>query len=89
MTEFEMSNLGRLAYFIGLEFVTTSRIIVLHQKKYVSDVLKRFNMADYNPATTPAKVSIKLDNINEDDKLVDSTLFKQLVGSLRYICNST
>ena len=46
-------------------------------------------MADYNPATTPAKVSIKLDNINEDDKLVDSTLFKQLVGSLRYICNST
>ena len=44
MDEFEMSDIGRIAYFLGMEFVTTKRGIFLHQKKYATDILKRFNM---------------------------------------------
>ena len=46
--EFEMSDLGELSYFLGIEFVTTSKEIFMHQKKYVEDILKRFNMMECN-----------------------------------------
>ncbi|XP_028225277.1 uncharacterized protein LOC114406699 [Glycine soja] len=60
--EFEMIDLGKLAYFLGMEFVTVPSGIILDQKKYAMDVLKRF--------------TLKLDNTSEDDELVDPTLFK-------------
>lgn len=59
----------------------------MHQKKYAFDILKRFNMLSCNPTSTPTDVSLKLVN-NEDEELVDPTLFKKIVGSLRYLCNS-
>ena len=86
--EFEMIDLGKLAYFLGMEFVTVPSGIILDQKKYAMDVLKRFNMNDCKPSITLVEVGLKLDNTSEDDELVDPTLFKQLVGSLRYLCNS-
>ncbi|XP_006580665.1 uncharacterized protein LOC114411074 [Glycine soja] len=87
MQEFEMTDLGTLACFLGLEFVTNSKGILLHQQKYTTDVLKRFHMTDCNPANTPAQVNTKLE-ITEEEEAVDPTMYKQLVGSLRYLCNS-
>lgn len=75
-----MTNLSSLAYFLGLELVTTSKGIILHQQRYVIKVLKRFHMADCNLANTPAKVNVKL-GIEEEE--VDPTMYIQLVGSLR------
>ncbi|XP_024640654.1 uncharacterized mitochondrial protein AtMg00810-like [Medicago truncatula] len=54
--------------------------------KYAYDILKRFNMLSCNPASSLAEVNLKL-VINEDEELVDPTLFKKMVGSLRYLCN--
>jgi len=79
---FKMS-VGRLTYFLGVEFITISKGIALHKKKYVVDVLKRFNMMDCNPTTTLIEVNFKLDSTSDDDELVDFTLFKKLFGSLR------
>lgn len=84
---FEMTDLGTLTYFLGMEFATTSDGIILHQRKYVTEVLKRFNMSGCNSITTPVEVNVKLDR-NSEEKTVDCTMFKQIVGSLRYICNS-
>ena len=74
--EFEMIDLGKLAYFLGMEFVTVPSGIILDQKKYAMDVLKRFNMNDCKPSITLVEVGLKLDNTSEDDELVDPTLFK-------------
>ncbi|KAK2365584.1 putative mitochondrial protein [Trifolium repens] len=87
MKEFEMTDLGELSYFLGMEFVKTSRGCFLHQKKYVADILKRFHMSNCNPAITPMETGVKLSK-NSDDELVDSTLYKQIIGSLRYLCNT-
>lgn len=38
-SEFEMNDLGTLHYFLGLEFAYASEGIILHQKKYVQEVL--------------------------------------------------
>jgi len=85
--EFEMTDLGALSYFLGLEFAYDRRGIIMHQRKYILEVLKKFNMMDCNPAATPAELSLKLIQ-DETEVLVDETLYRQMIGSLRYICHS-
>jgi len=86
MKEFEMTDLGKLTYFLGMEFTEISEGLVMHQMKYASYMLKRFNMLSCNPTSSPAEVNLKL-VINEDEELVDSILSKQIAVSLRYLCN--
>jgi negative regulator of replication initiation len=87
MNEFEMSDLGNLTYFLGMEFTEVEEGLVMHQMKYASDILKRFNMMNCNPSSSPAETNVKL-VMNEEEEIVDPTLFKKIVGSLRYLCNS-
>ena len=86
MNEFEMSDLGNLTYFLGMEFTEVAEGLVMHQMKYASDILKRFNMNYNSSSSSPAETNMKL-GMNEEEP-VDPTLFKQIVGSLRYLCNS-
>lgn len=74
-SEFEMTDLGELTYFLGLEFVRTETGIVLHQRKYISEVLKRFNMSDCNLASIPIETGCNL-VMNEVEQDTDGTLFK-------------
>jgi len=84
MKKFEMSDLGNLTYFLGIEFEMNSQGILIHQRKYAQDVLKRFNMLNCKPISTPVDTGVKLSLVN-DEKEVNRTLFKQIVGSLRYL----
>ncbi|PNX85400.1 putative copia-type protein [Trifolium pratense] len=85
--EFDMTNLGKLQYFLGLEFTKTNKGLIVQQKKYVTDVFKRFNMLDCNPASTLMETNLKLNN-DENGEAMDSTVYKQMVGCFRYVCNS-
>jgi len=40
MREYDMTIMGKLAYFLGMEFIDTSEGFVMHQKKYSTDILK-------------------------------------------------
>jgi hypothetical protein len=75
MRKFEMSDLGVLSYFLGIEIVISTEEVLIHQKKYAIDILKRFNMNNSKPVTTPIDIGTKL--IKEGKKEpVDATLFK-------------
>ena len=87
MQEFEMSGLGNLSYFLGMEFKDTSEWVFLHYKKYAQDILKMFKMNNYNAAITPLETRAKLRN-DINDEFVSATLYKQIIGSLRYLCNT-
>ena len=63
MFEFEMSNLGNLSYFLGMEFVNTPAGVFLHQKKYAEDILKKFRMSNCNSEITPTEAGTKLSEI--------------------------
>jgi len=47
-SEFEMTDLGKLSYFLGMEILITSKRLILHQTKYAIEILKKFNMLDCN-----------------------------------------
>lgn len=68
-SEFEMTDLRKLSYFLGLEFVETSEDIIVHQKKYVCDILGWFKMTDCNPAITPTEVNSKLEACKSEEAI--------------------
>lgn len=48
MTEFEMTDLGLMHYFLGIEVVQSATGIFVSQKKYVQEILEKFQMKDCN-----------------------------------------
>ncbi|KAI3474406.1 hypothetical protein Pfo_029267 [Paulownia fortunei] len=85
MVEFDMSDLGMMHYFLGIEVIQSTAGIFISQKKYVQEILDRFHMKDCNPVSIPTETGMKLVRNPEGGK-IDSTLYKQIVGSLiRYM----
>jgi hypothetical protein len=58
--EFEMSLIGELNFFLGLQIIQSRRGFFIHQSKYVKDMLKRFQLEDCKPVNTPMIVGCKL-----------------------------
>ena len=84
MSEFEMLDLERMRYFLGIQILQHTHGIFMCQRKYVQDVLSRFGMKDCNAVKNPIVPSTKLSN-NDVGSKVDATLFKQVIGRLIYL----
>lgn len=82
--EFDMTDLGNMRYFLGIEVLQTETGIHVSQAKYTLEVLKRFGMEDCNGVKNPMVPGVKL-NMDEGGDRVDETLYKQIIGSLVYI----
>eukprot|EP00253_Pinus_taeda_P025601 PITA_25601 len=82
--EFEMTDMGLLRYFLGIEVEQNGKGIFISQAKYVNEVLERFNMQDSKAAITPTMMGLKLSN-EDSSKDFDPRLYKSIVGSLMYL----
>ena len=85
--KFEMTDLGLLSSYLGMEVRQSSDIIFLSQRAYTNHILKVFKMNDCNAIQTPMEVHLKLQK-EAEGKLVNSTNFRSLIGSLRYLMNT-
>jgi hypothetical protein len=83
-TKFEMTDLGLMKYFLGIEVDQSSHGIFVCQQKYATDILKRFRMDKCKPTETPIALGTKLSK-QDEGSTIDSTLYKRLVGSLMYL----
>ncbi|CAL2279140.1 unnamed protein product [Prunus armeniaca] len=63
---------------------TVPDVTVLAVKKYVQEILDRFEMKDCNSVCTRTEIGLKLEK-NSGEKKVDQTLYKHIVGSLMYL----
>ncbi|KOM56838.1 hypothetical protein LR48_Vigan10g273000 [Vigna angularis] len=72
---------------ISDEYIVDKILIVMHQSRYVLDLLKRFEMVDCNAANTPAELGLRLEK-EPNEEAVDPTAYRSIVGSLRYLCNT-
>lgn len=86
-SEFEMSIIGELPFFLGLQITQTAKGLFISQEKYLKEILKSFQMEDSSPVSTPMIVGCKLrkDDISLD---VDQRTYRSMIGSLLYITTS-
>ena len=82
--EFDMTNLGRMKYFLCIEVLQKADGIFITQRKYAQEILERFNMDQCNSVHNPVVPGFKLTK-DEGGVEVDSTVYKQMVGSLMYL----
>lgn len=82
--ELEMTDMGLLRYFLGIEVEQNGNGIFISQAKYVTEVLERFNMQESKAAITPTVMGLKLSK-EDNNKEVDPSLYKSIVGSLMYL----
>lgn len=87
MKEFEMSNLGLLSYYLGIEVSQTKEGVSLKQRTYAKRILEEFGMIDCNPTASPMDPKLKLVK-DEDGESTDPTIFKRIIGSLRYLTHT-
>ncbi|WVZ84763.1 LOW QUALITY PROTEIN: hypothetical protein U9M48_031754 [Paspalum notatum var. saurae] len=72
--EFEMSLMGELQFFLGLQIKQCPEGTFVHQAKYTRDIFKKFEMGDSKPMTTPMSTNTALD-ADEDGEAVDQKEF--------------
>ncbi|KAJ4709756.1 Retrovirus-related Pol polyprotein from transposon TNT 1-94 [Melia azedarach] len=82
--EFEMTDIGLMAYYLSIEVKQEEDGIFISQQRYTKEILKKFKIENCKPISTPIECGVKLSKHEEGEK-VDSTFFKSLVGCLRYL----
>jgi len=86
-SEFEMSMMGELGFFLGLQIKQTNDGIMIHQQKYLKELLKKFGMENSKAYDTPVPTSTKLD-ADLKGKDVEASLYRGMIGSLLYLTAS-
>jgi hypothetical protein len=56
-----MSMMGELTFFLGIQVKQTKQGTFVHQAKYTKDLIKKFNMAELKPVSTPMSTGTSLD----------------------------
>ena len=85
--EFEMSMMGELTFFLGLQVKQNKDGIFINQTKYIKDMLKKFEIPEVKEMPTPMSPATKLDK-DEKGKDVNQKLFRGMIGSLLYLTAS-
>ena len=86
-SEFKMSMMRELNFFIGLQIKQLKEETFINQAKYARDLLKRFNMEEAKTMKTLMSSSIKIDK-DEKGKSIYSTMYRGMIGSLLYLTTS-
>jgi hypothetical protein len=79
--EFEMSMMGELQFFLGLQIKRVKEGTFVHQAKYTKDILKKFKMDNSKPLSTSMSTTTALD-ADEDGEPVDQKEYRSMIGSL-------
>ncbi|GJS45599.1 retrovirus-related pol polyprotein from transposon TNT 1-94 [Tanacetum coccineum] len=84
---FQMSMMGQMSFFLGLQVSQNPRGIFINQSKYALEILKKYGFDTSTPIDTPMAERPNLDE-DRGGKLIDPTHFRGMVGSLMYLSAS-
>jgi len=82
---FEATDVGEVDYIIGIKFVKCKDGYFIHQKKYLEDILNKFEINKFKPTSN----MIPIENNILKSKKFNPTKYKQAIGSLLYLAIST
>ncbi|GJW17384.1 putative ribonuclease H-like domain-containing protein [Tanacetum coccineum] len=85
--KFQMSSMGELTFFLGLQVKQKEDGIFISQDKYVTEILKKFGFSDVKTANTPMETHKPLLK-DADGEDVDEHMYRSMIGSLMYLTSS-
>ena len=85
--EFEMSMIGELGYFLGLQIKQLKNDTFVSQGKYINDMLKKFGMNEAKAISTPMGTNGNLDS-DASGNMVDQKMYRSIIRSLLYVTAS-
>nr|GEZ78365.1 putative ribonuclease H-like domain-containing protein [Tanacetum cinerariifolium] len=85
--KFQMSSMGELTFFLGLQVKQKKDGIFINQDKYVAEILKKFRLTEGKSASTPINTEKPLLK-DPDGEDVDVHIYRSMIGSLMYLTSS-
>ncbi|GJW75808.1 putative ribonuclease H-like domain-containing protein, partial [Tanacetum coccineum] len=85
--KFQMSSMGELTFFLGLQVEQKKDGIFTSQDKYVGEILKKFGFTKVKTASTPIETQKPLLK-DENGEEVDVHMYRSMIGSLMYLTSS-
>ena len=85
--DFEIKELGRLKYFLGIKVPCSRQGIFISQQKYVTDLLKETGKLGCKPVATPMEPNQKLGD-GKEEPAVNKEMYQRLVGKLIYLAHT-
>jgi hypothetical protein len=82
--EFEMSMMGELQLFLGLQIKQSKEGTFVHQAKYTKNIMRKFKMEDSKAMAMPISTTTALDP-DEEGEHVDQKEYRSMIGSLLYL----
>lgn len=87
---FKMKDLGKIFWYLGMQFMCGKDVIKMNQAKYVEKMLEKFGMQHCKPVYTPCNMDVNKECTNNNEsKLVDVHLYRGLIESLIYVMTCT
>ena len=83
-SKFEMKDLGELHYFLGIKVIHTLDGLLLTQRNHELNLLLKFGMTECKSILTPLDRNLT-STIDYGDQSCDTTLYRQIFGSLIYL----
>ena len=83
-TEFAITDLGSLSFFLGVEALRDATGLYLTQRRYIVDLLTKSKMDGAKPCSTPMSTSVSL-TATDTATFEDPTLYRSIVGGLHYL----
>nr|GEU82249.1 hypothetical protein [Tanacetum cinerariifolium] len=85
--KFQMSSVGELTFFLGLQVKQKKNGIFISQDKYVAEILRKFGLTEGKSASTPIDTEKPLLK-DPDGEDVDVHTYRLMIGSLMYLTSS-
>ena len=84
---FDMSDLGKLSYYLGIKVTQREGCIVLSQEKYATRIVEEAGLKDCNAVHIPMDTGVKLCKA-EEEVSVDEVDYRRNIGCLRYLIHT-
>nr|GEW33232.1 uncharacterized mitochondrial protein AtMg00810-like [Tanacetum cinerariifolium] len=85
--KFQMSSMGEITFFLGLQIKQKDNGMFISQDKHVAEILRKFGFTDVKSASTPIETEKPLLK-DPDGKDVDVHICRSMIGSLMYLTSS-
>ena len=88
---FKVQDLGEVNYVLGMVVKRDrkSRKLTISQPKYLEGILKRFQMENCKPVSTPMDVGKQFCALSEDEKPINVQEYQKMIGCLTYVSTAT